>query len=89
MIKALKINNRMNLLMLYDFYIVACEGDIMISSKKHNLPPESLGRSIRNLEIILEHPLFYRHTHGMELTDFGRKLYQEIKPLFGLYSEII
>lgn len=61
------------------FVIVANERNITRASERLSISQPAVTRHIKNLEGELNTVLFHR-TNGMELTDAGKKLYEEVAP---------
>lgn len=61
------------------FEIVASSGSIRKASERINLAPSAINRQILNLEAELGTPVFTRHARGMNLTEAGRMLVDNIR----------
>ena len=61
------------------FKIVAEEENITKASKKMNISQPAVTKHIQNLERALNNKLFERTNKGLNLTQTGRKVYEEIK----------
>lgn len=61
------------------FVIVAEEENITKASEKLNISQPALTKQIKNLENQLSAKLFERKNKGVELTAFGKELYQKLK----------
>ena len=60
------------------FVFVAKEGNITKASEKLSISQPAVTKHIKNLEDQLGATLFKRNKYGMELTDKGRALYEEV-----------
>lgn len=69
------------------FYLVAKYNSFSQASKELYISQPAITQKIHNLENILNEKLFYRTANGIELTEVGEKLYNEIKePIIKLKS---
>jgi len=69
-----------NLELLRIFTIVANENSITRASEKLNISQPAVTKHIKNLESQL-HTILFDRNNKMELTDKGKKLFSELKPL--------
>lgn len=77
---------RNNLPLLYDFYIIAKEGNITKAAEKINVSQPNLSRSINTLENTMNLKLLNRTNKGISLTKDGIELYKKIDPLFSNFN---
>ncbi len=63
------------------FVAVAERESLSGAAKKMYIDTASISRWISRLEETLNTSLFIRSTHGVELTDDGKFLYSELKPM--------
>lgn len=68
---------RNNLPLLYDFYIIAKEGNITKAAEKINVSQPNLSRSINTLENTMNLKLLNRTNKGISLTKDGLELYKK------------
>ena len=73
---------RNDLPILYDFYIVAKEGNYSKTAKKYFISQPNLSRSVKNLENKMNVVLFVKVKGGVKLTSDGEKLYNELDSVF-------
>lgn len=78
-------NLRSDLPLLFDFYIVAKEGNLTKAANKYLVTQPNLSRSIKILEERLNLQLFLKSNKGVTLTLDGEKLYKEIDGVFSKF----
>jgi len=71
-----------SLLQIEVFLTVAEQLNITASARKLFITQSAVSRWVQKLESSLGAPLFIRTNKGVKLTDEGRALYEEVKPLF-------
>ena len=70
------------------FVIVAEEENITKASERLNISQPALTKQIKNLENQLSVKLFERKNKGVELTAYGKELYEKLKNLVEELSKI-
>ena len=70
------------------FKIVADEKNITRASEKLNISQPAVSKHIHNLENELNIKLFYRNNKGLELTELGQKIYDDIKVCINILENI-
>ena len=70
------------------FTIVAKEGNLTRASAVLHISQPAVTKHIKNLENELQVNLFKRNKYGMELTDKGKFLYDEIKDSISILTNI-
>lgn len=70
------------------FVIVAREGNLTRASRILHISQPAVTKHIKNLESELQVNLFKRNKYGMELTDKGQILYNEIKDSISILTNI-
>lgn len=73
---------RSDLPILYDFYIVAKEGNYSKTAEKYFVSQPNLSRSVKSLESKMNVVLFVKVKGGVKLTNDGEKLYNELDSVF-------
>jgi DNA-binding transcriptional LysR family regulator len=63
--------------MLRIFKVVAESANFKIASIKLGVSPQSITRAIKELEVLLGEPLFYRSTRNTTITEFGKEMAQK------------
>lgn len=79
---------RNTLQLLYDFYLIAPEGNITKAAQNNYLSQPSLTRSIQTLESDLNLALLNRTNKGSSLTLDGEKLYKQLDEVFSKFKEL-
>lgn len=70
------------------FYVVAREGNITKASEKLYISQPAVSESIKDLEGQLNQKLFVRKNKGVELTGFGKVLFERVKILIADLDDI-
>lgn len=70
------------------FYFVAKEGNITKASERLYISQPAVSEAIRELEGQLNQKLFHRKNKGVELTGFGKILFEKVKGIIGDLDEI-
>lgn len=70
------------------FYFVAKEGNITKASERLFISQPAVSEAIRELEGQLNQKLFHRKNKGVELTGFGKILFEKVKGLISDLDEI-
>ncbi len=83
-----KGSSMVNLELYRIFTIVAKEGNLTRASAILHISQPAVTKHIKNLENELQVNLFKRNKYGMELTDKGQMLYDEIKDSISILSNI-
>ena len=73
---------RNNFSLLYDFYIVAKEKNVLSAAQKNSMSQPNLSRNIKKLENIFNQTLINRTNKGIKLTNDGERLYKILDEMF-------
>jgi len=71
------------------FLAIIQEGGIRQAARKLEMAPPSVSQALKRLEQHLGLPLITRTTRQMELTDAGRRLFEQASPMVGALSETL
>lgn len=82
-------NLRNDLLLYFDFYIVAKEGNFTKAAIKYFLSQPNLSRNIKLLEEKLSLDLCIKNNKGIVLTLDGERLYKQLDPIFSELSKAL
>lgn len=82
MIQNMQKDFRNNILSLYDFYVAAKCRNIKHAAMLNNISYSALNRSIRNLENKYKVHLIIPNNKGIELTNEGLELYNNLVKKF-------
>lgn len=75
--------NNMNLNLYKVFYDVAQYGSFSKTAEFTYTTQSSISKSIKKLEEQLDSQLFYRNSHGVELTENGKELLYYVEQSYG------
>lgn len=73
---------------LYYFYVTAKLEGVTVAAKHLNTSQSSLSTQIKTLEDSLGRPLFKKTGRRIELTEFGKELYQYCRRAFEIFEEM-
>ncbi|MEM8678718.1 MAG: transcriptional activator NhaR [Planctomycetota bacterium] len=73
---------------LFYFWNVAQEGTVSAAAKKLHLARTTLTSQVRELENSMGEPLFEKRGRYLELTDFGRQIFQYADEIFSIGREL-
>lgn len=71
------------------FFAIADEGSLRGAARRLHVSPPSVSQALKALEERVGLPLFNRTTRSIELTEAGRKLYQEANPALSALSQAV
>lgn len=77
---------RSNILLLYDFYLVAKSNSFSRASQDFNVPQSSLSRNVKTLENSMQLQLINRNNKGIELTKDGEELFKQLDTMFNIFD---
>ena len=70
------------------FYVVAETGNITKASELLNISQPAVTKQIKNLESVLNTPLFLRTKKGVILNESGEKIFLKVKQALTLLEEV-
>ena len=82
------VMNNLNYHHLLYFWSVARSGNLALASEELSVTPQTISGQIRTFEVALGERLFDRRHRRLELTDFGRKVFEHAQSIFSLGREL-